>query len=100
MMTWEQKLKALAGLSDIRVGLNTAGNFYISLSNCEVSDGGMLGSKAGHGETVEDAVNELWAYFAECNSHVVKAACTDHRRHYKWNGFMWEERPVPVRVKR
>lgn len=97
---WEQKFAALKALdSDASLKMRKPGDWYVSMTGVEVgsSASGLLTSPSAGGETPQEAVEARWDLFANLatNQYLVIDAMKDTRRHVRWNGFMWEDLPVP-----
>ena len=93
-MDWEQKLMALKSLSPgIALSMRKPGNWYVSASHIEISNGVTLCSPIESEATPEEAVNARWLRLTELQPGgcLVINAMNDKRRAIKWNGYMWED---------
>lgn len=99
--TWEQKLDALAALGrDIALKMRKPGDWYVEHVGVEMKespDAGVLIGAYGNGATPEEAVEDHWRQLALCESPamIVVNAYSGNRRHVRWNGYMWQDVPLP-----
>jgi len=107
-LTWRQKWEALEALGNVSLERNVHGEFYLSIEGVELKehagDGVLTGSTGEHSPHLEQAILNTWD---RCVTNlpadgylVVEKWIDGHvRKHYKWQGFMWQELEVkePVR---
>lgn len=101
-MTWEMKFSAIASLDPYGVALKIRrpGDWYISGGIETTSDrSAMLSGVGGNGETPEKAVEAMWSALMEvfqAGGYIaLKPMSRSERRHVRWNGYMWEDLPLP-----
>lgn len=92
-MTWEQKLMALKALTTTEVKMREPGNWYVSAHARAIKSGELARSEYGNGKTPEEAVNDDWSKIAQDHPEVILTG-GPVRRVVRWNGYMWEDRPV------
>lgn len=100
-MTWEEKFKALSALSRVEVKMLQPNDYRATVPGVEIGGDGFLLSTFGTGKTAEDSVNALWDKFVDgltCDRCLVIHAYSDDRREVAWNGFMWEDREIELKV--
>jgi hypothetical protein len=89
-----QAMRAIS--SDIAIRM-TIGDYplqwYVSVPGIEIGGGLAPTSIAGYGDTPENAIRETWKQMTTLapNRYLVKGADTDGHKHFRWNGFMWED---------
>jgi len=92
-MDWQQKAQALAALADpmsFSLCLREDGSWYVRLG-VERKEGGCLSSGCQNGKTPEEAIEQCWEWAIDPQFYLIKNACSDNRKAYKWTGFMWKE---------
>lgn len=98
-MTWEEKfaaMKALVGDFAISLMMREPGDWYVSVRGRDVGGDGVLVDAYGNGRTPEEAVNADWRCLVEelpPDKFIVVQRQGEPRRHVRWNGYMWQERP-------
>lgn len=96
-MTWEQKaqaLKAIAGDYGFALHMRGPGDWYVSLTRVEVSDGPdsvCVSSPTQSAATPQAAIEQAWEQHTTKAYCVIVNALNERRREVKWNGFMWED---------
>lgn len=100
-MTWEQKFAALCSLCDTSLKMREPGDWYVRAYGRETQKPGsaMLASESGRGPSPERAVENDWGKIALASQEgkiyvVIDAMSETERRHYRWNGYMWEMLPI------
>lgn len=99
-MNWLEKWRAMDALSDttlhVREDTPRLHNSPVYASNrVEMGGDGMLKSLPGGGGTPEEAIESLWLAMTgiPADRYLVVAAMNSGRKHYRWNGYMWDEIP-------
>lgn len=93
-MDYQQKFAAIKSLCpSIHLSMRKVGDWYVSLPGLERSMNSMLMSLGDSGRTPEEAIEHTWAQLTNIpfDSYIVIGAMGPHRKHYRWNDFMWEE---------
>ena len=98
-MTWEEKLAAIQALCETHIGMRAPGDWYVYAKHIEIGGNGMLESCTGNGNSPSAAVDAHWKKLTELSSgrYLVLNAMTE-RKHFRWNGFMWSQLPIEVRL--
>jgi len=91
-MTWEEKLEACKGLSEVSLEMRCPGDWYVVHIRVDIKEGGMLKSVCGNGTTPELAVLDHWRILTELQlgQYIVVGAMRENRRVVTWNGYMWK----------
>ena len=93
-MDWQQKAQALAALAgpmNLSLRLREDGSWYTNLSGIERREGLCLSGGYQNGQTPGEAIEQCWEWATDPQFYLVKNACSDNRKAYKWTGFMWKE---------
>ncbi len=96
-----QKARAIDALAGIKIGLDMSGNWMCDTKRMvEIKDGPILKGTCGYGKTVDASVDEMWRCLTEIKPHevLVMDASGVGRKHFRWNGFMWDEKPAPAKA--
>lgn len=87
---------------DLRTFTTQTAEPTIGLSiSVEIKDGGVLRSVCGYGETMTDALANLWRQLTEMDDHrqyLVIRAGTEKRRAVRWNGNGFKPHYEPERA--
>lgn len=95
-MEWQDKFQAIASLDGgASLKLRDDGTWYVS-ARIEIGGNGVLMTPCSTGKTPEEAVEDEWANLTtlEPEQYLVVNSFQPDRRHFRWNGFMWQSLPV------
>lgn len=95
-MTWEEKLDAMIALAPgTTIQRRPGANWYVAMRGCEITkdDSGILDGRYGNGATPQLAVEDAWKTYTELKpeEYIIRGAMSNNPRHFRWNGYMWEE---------
>lgn len=97
-MEWQKKAAALNALKEISIKMRGVGDWYVQ-QNIEIGGNGLLRGAYGNGKTPAEAIENHWMILVEevpIGFYLVINATSDSRRHVRWNGYMWEDLPLPA----
>lgn len=104
-MTAYQKLAALTALDadTALVFSKYTGQVFVTMPNVEIGDGCVLSGFTEHRDTFEEAIDAVWQRLTTLplEEHLVYRAMSDQRKHFRWNGYMWQDlrwKPKPKEV--
>lgn len=96
-MTWEEKFEALNCLAPGRLIMRKPGDWYISRGIEVTSDSSpVLKGMYGNGTSPEQTILNDWDVLVDSikpDEYLVVSAGSVDRKHFRWNGFMWNELP-------
>jgi hypothetical protein len=100
-MPLHHKALAMEALSKIAVRMDIDGGWFVnqSVEMKERPDSSVLTSITGRGETPDEALFNHWQQLTELPAGaflVIHAMHDGHRRHVRWNGYMWADLPLPT----
>jgi hypothetical protein len=92
-MVWKQKALAINGLGGgLTITIGRDNKWHASAEHVEIGGDGLLTSKCGTGDSIGEAVDDLWEILTVLKPGqmiVVNDTGPGPRQHFRWNGTVW-----------